>query len=162
MGFENFQKHCSECKKGKPCGKYHVYVMTVDPHIWQSKRKAKFRKKNEVTYIQGMEMLYVGMSECTPRCRQSKHHNYRSDGKGRWTCYCGNHGETNEYGGWWDKPSTVVKNYLKNGYGLLKPKLFKHLNPYLTKNDAEDAEKLLANELRSRGFGVWAGHHDVD
>jgi hypothetical protein len=55
-----------------------------------------------------------------------------------------------------------VKNYLKNGYGLLKPKLFKHLNPYLTKNDAEDAEKLLANELRSRGFGVWAGHHDVD
>jgi len=44
----------------------------------------------------------------------------------------------------------------------LKPKLFKHLNPYLAKNDAEDAEKLLANELRSRGFGVWAGHHDVD
>jgi len=109
-----------------------------------------------------MEMLYVGMSECVPRCRQSKHHNYRSGGEGRWKCYCGNHSESNEYGGWWDKPSTVVKNYLKNGYGLLKPKLFKHLNPYPTKRDAEDAEARLAEDLRKRGFAAWAGHHDVD
>ena len=106
MAFDNFQKHCSKCKKGEPCGQYHLYVMTVDPRIWKSKRKAKFREKNEATYEEGMEMLYVGMSECVPRCRQSKHHNYRAGGEGRWTCYCGNHGKRNKYGGWWDKPST--------------------------------------------------------
>ena len=162
MAFDNFQKHCSKCEKGKPCGQYHLYLMTVDPRIWKSKRKAKFREKNEATYEEGMEMLYVGMSECVPRCRQSKHHNYRAGGEGRWTCYCGNHGKSNKYGGWWDKPSTVVKNYLKDGYGLLRPKLFRNLNPFPSKEAADAAEKQLANDLRELGYAAWAGHHDID
>ena len=65
--FDDFQKHCTECEKGTPCGKYHVYVLTLDPKI--AVEKKRFRLANPDTYETG-EALYVGKTECVPRCRQ--------------------------------------------------------------------------------------------
>ena len=55
-----------------------------------------------------------------------------------------------------------MKEYLKGGYGFLKPKLFKRLNPFDQSSEALEAEAALAVRLRQQGYAVWAGHHDND
>ena len=98
MAFADFQKHCRECKKGKPCGKFHIYVMTVDPRLKVGKKskKVRFRKINPDTHQNG-KALYVGKCECSPRCRQSKHRNYNSKKPTKWSCYCGKYESNNLY-----------------------------------------------------------------
>ena len=39
MPFDDFQKHCTECKKSEPCGKYHLYVMKLDQKIYEGFKK---------------------------------------------------------------------------------------------------------------------------
>ncbi len=162
MPFDDFQKHCKKCKKGKPCGQYHIYVLTVDPRLKKGKRKKKirFREINPDTYEDG-KPVYVGKCECTPRCRQSKHRNHNPHKKTecKWNCYCGKYKPTNIYNKYRDKPSSI-RNYLKGDYGYLQPKLFKHLNPFNTSEEAIKAEGKLATQLRKEGYAVWAGHHD--
>ena len=160
MAFDDFQKHCEECKKGKPCGQFHVYVMTVDPRLKVGKRskKVRFRKINPNTHQNG-EALYVGKCECSPRCRQSKHRNYDSKKTTRWSCYCGKYEYSNLYQQYRDTP-TSIHDFVKGEYGYLQPKRFKKLNPFKTSEDAEIAEEELAIQLRKDGFAVWAGHHD--
>ena len=41
-------------------------------------------------------------------------------------------------------------------YGLyLRPSLYNHIDPFLTKKEAEIAEKEIALELRRFGYAVW-------
>ena len=160
MPFDDFQKHCKKCKKGKPCGQFHVYVMTVDPRLKKGKRgkKVRFRKVNPDTYENGVA-LYVGKCECAPRCRQSKHRNYYSKKENEWSCYCGKYDSTNSYQQYRNDP-TSIHDFLKGEYGYLQPKHFRKLNPFKTSKQAADAEEELAIDLRKNGFAVWAGHHD--
>ena len=130
MPFDDFQKHCKKCKKGKPCGQFHVYVLTVDPRLKKGKRskKVRFRKVNPDTYENG-EALYVGKCECAPRCRQSKHRIYNSKKETKWSCYCGKYDSTNSYQQYRDAP-TSIHDFLKGEYGYLQPKHFRKLNPF--------------------------------
>jgi len=45
--------------------------------------------------------------------------------------------------------------------GFLLKSLYKKYNPQIDPQSNEEAEEKLANELRSQGFGVWAGHLDA-
>lgn len=158
--FDDFQKHCTACEKGTPCGKYHVYVLTLDPRMrtGSTSKKKRFRRANPTTHSTGTP-VYVGKSECVPRCRQHKHQNYTDPSTSRWRCYCGQYAEGNKYVQFRDTP-TSVRNYLKGDYGYLIPKLFRGLNPFETSEEAEAAEGELAVALRDAGYAVWAGHHD--
>ena len=44
--------------------------------------------------------------------------------------------------------------------GFLLRNLYKKYNPQTDSQSNEEAEEKLTNELRSQGFGVWAGHLD--
>jgi len=146
--FREFEKHCTQCQRGQPCGKSHLYVMIVDPTIMEKK---KFREANP-DYVEGMPCFYVGKTEHVPRCRQSQHQGKQ---KGTWRCYCGKEGTTNTLE-FWHKPSTVVKDYTE---GFLKADLFRDWNP-VEPEVAEEREAELAAHLRKQGYGIWAGHHD--
>jgi len=158
--FDKFHKHCTECKKGQPCGKFHLYVLSLDPRIrtGSSSKKRRFRRVNPNTHATGTP-VYVGKSECAPRCRQGKHRTYVDADTSKWRCYCGKYDELNEYIQFCDTP-TSVRNYLKGDYGFLIPGLLKQLNPFETSQAAEEAEGALAIALRDAGYAVWAGHHD--
>ncbi|HIF45963.1 MAG TPA: hypothetical protein EYQ73_04095 [Candidatus Poseidoniales archaeon] len=160
MVFDDFQKHCSMCEKGKPCGKYHLYVLTIDPRlkVGKTSKKNRFRQVNPTTHEEG-EGLYVGKCECAPKCRQSKHRTYNPKKETLWTCYCGKYKSSNLYKKYRDNP-TSIHNFLKGEYGFLKPKLFKKLNPFETSAEAIEAEAKLAISLRENGYAVWAGDHD--
>lgn len=55
------------------------------------------------------------------------------------------------------RTSSKVGKYMT---GFLLKSLYKKYNPQLDSQSNEEAEEILANELRDKGFGVWAGHHD--
>ena len=115
--------------------------------------KKKFRKKNP-QYVEGDPCYYVGKTEHLPRCRQSMHQNYSRDGNMRWKCYCHISPGMNDYEGFWNNPSFFVLGHTD---GYLKQM---RLVPKPTSAAAIKEEGRLAKELRSQGFGVWAGHHD--
>jgi hypothetical protein len=68
-------------------------------------------------------------------------------------------GAENAYEGFWDNPSKV-RDFMHGEYGFLQHKLFRDLNPFNSKKEAEFAEGELAVFLREQGCAVWAGHHD--
>lgn len=177
MAFKDFQKHCTECKKNRPCGKYHLYVMKLDPTIWE---KERFHEVNP-DYVDGSPLYYVGKTKHHPRCRQSQHQRYpkpdekkcpkceqkilprkprlRCDGckwskSFKWTCFCGINPGEHEYKSYWESPSKFVIGHTK-GFLLTEPR-----EPLPNSAAAEKAERLLAEKLRKYGYGIWAGHHD--
>ena len=77
-------------------------------------------------YISGKPLAYVGMTSRTPEERFEQHK----------TGY---------------KSARLVKKY-----GIrLKPRQYTALNP-MTYNEAIKMEKLKANQLRKRGWGIWS------
>lgn len=146
--FREFEKHCTKCQRGKPCGKSHLYVMIVDPMIMEKK---KFRKANP-DYVEGMACFYVGRTEHVPRCRQSWH---QGKERGAWRCYCGKAAMENKFE-FKPKPAIVVKRYTE---GFLKADLFREWN-LVEPDEAEEREAELAAHLRKQGYGIWVGHHD--
>ena len=88
-------------------------------------RIKKFRKKNP-NYIIGEECFYVGQSVRKPKLRFEQH-----------------------------KEGYKANNYAKI-YGLrLRSDLFEKYNPIPTRSDAEEIEKMLGENLRKMGMGVW-------
>ena len=75
MAFRDYQKHYTECKYGEPCGKYHLYLMKLNPTI---KRKKRFKEANP-DYVEGQPLYYVGKTKHHPRCRQSMHQTYKKN-----------------------------------------------------------------------------------
>ena len=153
--FDDFQKHCTACRKGQPCGDYHVYVMELDPGI------AEIRWFQDVNpnYRSAMLCVYVGQTKHLPRCRQSSHMNCPpSNWRGRrWSCYCEEDGPAERACKVSTRGSKKVGKYSRYA---LKPKLFKRLNPQPDQESSKAAERTLAESLRAQGYGVWAGHHD--
>ena len=159
MAFDNFQKHCRECRKGKPCGKPHLYALELDSAILERKW---FSRVNP-NYVQGMMCLYVGQTGHLPKCRSSVHQNWV---KGGWEqrkrlnltylCYCSGSMEKKKFT---KKTGASPKVNPFNTFFLIG-RLFKSFNPVQEGEDREEKEKEMAEKLRSRGYGVWAGHHD--
>ena len=85
----------------------------------------KFRKKNP-KYIPGNTCVYVGQSIRKPKLRFEQH-----------------------------KEGYKANKYAKS-YGLrLRKDLYEKYNPIPTRSDAEIIEKMLGENLRKKGVGVW-------
>jgi len=159
MAFENFQKHCRECRKGKPCGKPHLYALELDSAILEK----KWFKRVNPDYVQGMMCLYVGQTGHLPKCRSSVHQNWV---KGGWEkrkslnltylCYCSGGMQKKKF----TKNTRASPKVKPFNTCFLKGGLFKSFNPVQENEDREETEADLAEYLRGKGYGVWAGHHD--
>ena len=170
MAFDDFQKHCPECKKGEPCRnksgkvKHHLYVLKLKSSILDHK---KWKNVDE-RYSEEMDCLYVGISSHLPKCRASIHQN---DVKGKdrskksYICYCGGTGKRTRFGKFTNGSRTVRP---WNTF-TFKPKLFREIqdddenywgNPLQEGEDYGKREDMLAEHLRDLGHAVWAGHHD--
>ena len=85
----------------------------------------KFKGKNP-HYIEGKECLYVGQSSRKPELRFDQHkEGYKS-------------------------------NRYARKYGLrLRPEFYEKYNPIPTRKDAEEIEKMVGEQLRNEGMGIW-------
>ena len=158
MGFNKYQHHCTQCKRGKPCGKKHVYALELDPAIL---KETWFRELNP-DYVEGKACVYVGRtSRHVPRCRASGHqHCKRGAWKGEtYLCYCKGKGE--RISCTLGSRGAIKKVDKYNTCGL-KKNLFRRYNPQENERDNKGMERFLANHLRARGHGVYAGHLDGD
>ena len=170
MPFDDFQKHCPECRKGAPCRKksgkpkHHLYVLKLRSSILDHKDWKNVDKR----YIEGKDCLYVGMSSHLPKCRASIHQN---DVKGKdrsdmsYICYCKGIGKRKSFG----KFTNGSKKVRRWNTFTFKPKLFREIqdgagrnlgNPLQEGEDYLEKEEALAEHLRDLGYAVWAGHHD--
>jgi ribosomal protein L37AE/L43A len=151
--FQDFQKHCTACRQGEPCGQAHLYVIKLEKSIWA--KKQRFRDANPHYDVnRSRMMLYVGKtSDHVPRCRQSQHQRYEH---GTWVCYCGFADEQNAYS-FYHRPSPFIKGFTK---GHFRPELFRDWNP-VTRETVEQKEAELAKSLREQGYAVWSGHHET-
>ncbi len=85
----------------------------------------KIRKENP-KYFMNNPCVYVGQSSRKPDVRFEQH-----------------------------KEGYKSNRYAKK-FGLkLRPDLYKKYNPIPTRKDAEAIEKMVAEQLRNQGFGVW-------
>lgn len=108
---------------------HSVYVVELDSRVW--KESAKFREAN-LHYKGGMCCLYVGMTAHTPQQRFKKHKTGARNKRGH-----------------------KISSRWVEKYGMyLRPTLYKSFNP-LTRQDAGQLEKDLANSLKKRGYAVW-------
>ena len=108
---------------------YCVYAIELDREFAQTK---KAREANPASNPD-RPCVYVGYSSKTPRARFRQHMSGKPGRRGQKT------------------HSTVVFKY---GIRLL-PELFAMFNPIRTKEEAMEAEVLLAQLLRLAGYTVW-------
>ena len=151
MGFNKYQYHCTQCKRGKPCGKMHVYALELDKAILG---EPWFRKMNP-DYEVGKVCVYVGRTERhLPKCRASGHQHCK---RGAWEeetylCYCKGKGK---------RISCTLgsraarKRVDKYNTCYLKKNLFRRYNPQENQADSRGMELFLAKHLRSKGYGVY-------
>ena len=108
---------------------HNVYVVELDKKVWSDSNK--FREANP-HYKGMMACLYVGMTGQSPNVRYSKHKSGHRTKKG-----------------------IKISSYYVEKYGkFLRPHLYAQFNP-LTRTDAAQLEKDLANSLKKRGYAVW-------
>lgn len=109
--------------------RHNVYVVELDRKVWSDSEK--FRDANP-QYKGMMGCLYVGMTAHSPQERYKKHKT-----------------------GYRTKKGIKISSYYVEKYGkFLRPHLYTQFNP-LTKADAAQLEKDLANSLKKRGYAVW-------
>ena len=108
---------------------HNVYVVELDSIVWS--KDSKFREANP-HYRGTRGCLYVGMTSHSPQERFKKHLTGHRNKKG------------------YKISSKYVERYGK----MLRPSLYNSFNP-LTRADAADMEKQLANSLKKRGYAVW-------
>ena len=158
MAFNKYNIHCTQCKKGKPCGKMHVYALELDKAILE---EPWFKELNP-DYEEGKACVYVGRTERhLPKCRASGHQHCKP---GAWEeetylCYCGGEGKRISCTLGSRSARGGIDKY--NTYGL-KKNLFRRYNPQESREDNNGMERFLAKNLRSKGYGVTAGHLDGD
>jgi hypothetical protein len=150
MAFNKYNLHCTQCKKGKPCGKRHVYALDLDKAVLE---EPWFRKMNP-DYEDGKDCVYVGMTGHLPKCRASAHQLCK---RGAWSdkkfiCYCEGKGK---------RISCTLgsraarKRVDKYNTCYLKKNLFRRYNPQENQADSRGMELFLAKHLRSKGYGVY-------
>lgn len=109
---------------------YHIYVVELSKRVFTD--NAKFRAVNP-QFNGVLECLYVGMTSKTPKERFEQHKTGYRNKKG------------------YKLSSSIVEKY-----GLyLRPSLYNHIDPFLSREEALIAEKEFALELRRAKYAVW-------
>ena len=109
---------------------YRIYVIELSKRVFTE--STKFRNANP-QFNGVLECVYVGMTSKTPKERFQQHKTGYRNKKGH------------------KLSSNVVEKY-----GLyLRPSLYNHIDPFLTRAEALIAEKEIALELRREGYAVW-------
>lgn len=109
---------------------YRVYVVELSKRVFTE--NAKFRAANP-QFNGVLECLYVGMTSKTPKERFEQHKTSYRNKKGH------------------KLSSNIVEKY-----GLyLRPSLYNHIDPVLTRAEALEIEEGLALELRRERYAVW-------
>lgn len=109
---------------------YTIYVIELSKRVFTE--NAKFRNANP-QFNGVLQCLYVGMTSKTPKQRFEQHKTGYRNNKGH------------------KLSANIVEKY-----GLyLRPSLYLHIDPFLTRAEALEAEKEIALELRREGYAVW-------
>ncbi|MDG4715553.1 ribose-5-phosphate isomerase [Winogradskyella marincola] len=109
---------------------YRIYVVELSKRVFNE--NAKFRTANP-QYNGVLECLYVGMTSKSPKERFEQHKT-----------------------GYRNKKGYKLSSNIVEKYGLyLRPSLYNHIDPFLTRKDALIAEKEIALELRRARYAVW-------
>ena len=109
---------------------YQLYVIELRKSVFSENRK--FRDANP-QFNGVVECLYVGMTSKSPKDRFEQHKRRVLSQKGQ------------------DISSQIVFKYGT----FLRPSLYQHLPTYRNRNEALEAEKKLALELRRQRYAVW-------
>lgn len=110
---------------------YSIYVIELKRKVFTENRK--FREVNP-QYNGVLECLYVGMTSKTPKERFDQHISGAKSKKGH------------------NIAASIVKKY----GSYLRPSLYNHINQSkMNRDQAIEAERALALELRRKGYAVW-------
>jgi len=110
--------------------KYHIYVIELSKRVFTENRR--FREANP-QYNGVLECLYVGMTSRSPKERFEQHKTGYINKKGH------------------KLSSSIVQKY----GSYLRPSLYNHIQPLLSRVDALKMEEALALELRRKRYAVW-------
>lgn len=110
--------------------KYLIYVIELSKKVYTENRR--FREANP-QFNGVLECLYVGMTSKTPKERFEQHKTGYINKKGH------------------KLSSSIVQKY----GSYLRPNLYNHIQPILSKADALKMEEALALELRRKRYAVW-------
>ncbi len=113
-----------------PKTEYRIYVIELRKKVFTE--NARFRAANP-QFNGVLECLYVGMTSKTPKERLAQHKTGYRNKKGH------------------NLSSSIVKKY----GSYLRPSLYNHIDPIHSRADALKMEKILALELRRKGYAVW-------
>lgn len=109
---------------------YHIYVIELSKRVFTE--NARFRIANP-QFNGVLECLYVGMTSKTPKERFIQHKTGAKNKKG------------------YKISSNIVQKY-----GMyLRPSLYHHIDPIISRTAALKMEEKLALELRRRRYAVW-------
>ena len=153
---------CPECKDGKSCGNWHVYAIELRPSVLEKESGFPF----EGDLGPGCKIFYVGITTHTVECRYKQHVAKRNRYRKNFTCQCFTDEPVLRK---LKKPGRFVNKYRKRPG--LNPWYFQHLNPVvrvveasvqdmtnasrqILREQAEEAEASLAEELRAEGHAV--------
>jgi len=113
-----------------PKAHYRIYVIELSKRVFTE--NAKFRAANP-QFNGTLECLYVGMTSKTPKERFIQHKTGYRNKKG------------------YKLSSNIVEKY----GAYLRPSLYNHIDPILSRADALKMEEALALELRRKRYAVW-------
>lgn len=109
---------------------YRIYVIELSKRVYTE--NAKFRAANP-QFNGVLECLYVGMTSKMPKERFLQHKT-----------------------GYRNKKGHKISSNIVEKYGLyLRPSLYNHIDPFLSREEALIAEKEIALELRRSRYAVW-------
>ncbi|MEO1009869.1 MAG: ribose-5-phosphate isomerase [Bacteroidota bacterium] len=113
-----------------PKTQYQIYVVELSKRVFTE--NWRFREANP-QFNGILECLYVGMTSKTPKERFAQHKTGYVNQKGH-----------------------KLAAYIVQKYGAyLRPSLYNHIGPLPNRESALKMERVLALELRRKGYAVW-------
>ncbi len=109
---------------------YTIYVVELSKRVFTE--NTKFRNANP-QFTGVLQCIYVGQTSKTPKERFLQHKT-----------------------GYINKKGHKLSANIVEKYGLyLRPSLYTHIDPFLTRAEALKAEEQISLELRREGYAVW-------
>ncbi|WP_439153352.1 ribose-5-phosphate isomerase [Winogradskyella sp.] len=109
---------------------YRIYVIELSKRV--DTEHTKFRNANP-QFNGVLECLYIGMTSKSPKERFEQHKS-----------------------GYRTKKGHKISSNIVEKYGLyLRPSLYNHIDPFLSRKEAIIAEEQIALELRREKYAVW-------